>query len=563
MAATLSAHEKHVAQLFGNEYEFHIPAYQRPYAWKPEQADELVDDLLSFMQAQPGPINAIAPYFLGSIVLIKEDGKPRADVVDGQQRLTTLTILLSTLRALLPPERAVEITPYVMQPENVITGLKKQPRLQVRERDQAFFEEHVQKDGGFAKLLEAAGVLPDAQGRMRDNARLIHERLSALTQDDRERLAGFVLTRCFLVAVSTPDLESAYRIFSVMNSRGLGLSAGDILKAELVGKIPPSERDAYTKMWEDVEERLGRDAFVDLLGHIRMIARKQKPKATLLKEFVEHVASGRDPRDVIKATVVPLAEWHRQITEEAYNSAANAAAVNERLRWLNRLEFSDWLPPALAFLQRRGGDAAETALFFGKLERLAYAMMIDRWGVWDRIERFSRVTKAIEQGRLVIANKSLALSPDECKRTRKVLNGPIYEELSARARSTLLLRLDALLSGGGATYDHAIVTVEHVLPQNPAAGSKWLSWFNDEEVRRDRTHRLGNLALLTRKKNSAASNYEFNKKKEAYFLKDGVSPFPLTTQVIEHVRWTPEVVDARQKKLLRAFVKHWELDEAA
>ncbi|MCA9156206.1 MAG: HNH endonuclease [Planctomycetales bacterium] len=64
------------------------------------------------------------------------------------------------------------------------------------------------------------------------------------------------------------------------------------------------------------------------------------------------------------------------------------------------------------------------------------------------------------------------------------------------------------LSGGGATYDHAIITVEHVLPQNPKSGSQWERWFPNPAVREQWVHRLGNLALLSRRKNSSASNYE-------------------------------------------------------
>ncbi len=560
MTATLAAHEKRVTQLFNDEYEFHIPGYQRPYAWTGQQAGELVDDLVDFMRAQPGPVDGMSPYFLGSIVLIKEDAKPRAEIVDGQQRLTTLTILLSALRALLP-ESAGLLTPFIMQEENELTGVKGLPRLQVRDRDRDFFRARFQKNGGFSALLGGDEALPDAQDRMRGNARLIHQKLAELTEDERKRLAGFVLQRCFLVAVSTPDLESAYRIFSVMNSRGLDLSAADILKAELIGKVPAAERAEYTCLWEDIEEQIGRNAFVDLLGHVRMIARKQKPKATLLKEFMEHVAGDRDSRAIIAETVIPLAVWFRTIIEEAFSSTADAAKVNERLRWLNRLEFSDWIPPALAFLVRHGGDAAAAAFFFGKLERLAYAMLIGRWGVNDRIERFSGITQAIEHGSWAASNTPLSLTPGERAYTRSVLDGPVYETLSARARSTLLLRLDTLVAGGGATYDYPVVTVEHVLPQNPALDSEWTAWFPDPSERVALTHRLGNLALLTRKKNSSASNYEFSKKKAAYFLNGGVSPFPLTTQVVSHEEWTPTVIHARQKALVGAFVQHWELDD--
>lgn len=562
MVTTLSAHEKRLTQLFNDEYEFHIPGYQRPYAWTGQQAGELVDDLVDFMRAQPGPVDAMSPYFLGSIVLIKQDGRALAEVVDGQQRLTTLTILLSALRASLPADSAANLTPFIMQEENEFTGAKGLPRLQLRDRDRQFFRERFQKNGGFAALLAGDDRLPDAQDRMRGNSRLIHDKLAELDEEERKRLTAFVLQRCFLVAVSTPDLDSAYRIFSVMNSRGLDLSAADILKAQLIGNVPPAERGAYTLKWEDVEEDLGRETFVDLLGHIRMIARKQKPKATLLVEFGEHVAKGRDPREVIEDTVVPLAGWYGQILAAAYASTADAGAINERLRWLNRLEFSDWTPPALAFLQRHGSDAAATGLFLAKLERLAYAMLIARWGVNDRIERFSDLTRAIEEGRWAAADGPLSLNATERGEVLETLTGPVYLTLSARARSTLLLRLDALLAGGGATYDYPVITVEHVLPQNPAANSEWLRWFPDEEARRARTHRLGNLALLTRKKNSAASNYEFERKKTAYFLNGGVSPFPLTTQVIGHSAWTPAIVDSRQQALVDVFVAHWTLDTA-
>ncbi|CAM5791638.1 DUF262 domain-containing protein [Rhizobacter fulvus] len=117
--------------------------------------------------------------------------------------------------------------------------------------------------------------------------------LAKLQQADLVRLVQFVITRCYLVTVATPDLDSAYRIFGVLNSRGLDLSATDILKAEIIGGIELALRDDYTKKWEDEEEDLGRDEFGELFSHIRMVYRKAKPQGTLLKEFKEHVVPAR------------------------------------------------------------------------------------------------------------------------------------------------------------------------------------------------------------------------------------------------------------------------------
>ena len=97
--------------------------------------------------------------------------------------------------------------------------------------------------------------------------------------------------------------------------------------------------------------------------------------------------------------------------------------------------------------------------------------------------------------------------------------------------------------------------------KTPQAGSKWLVWFPDPAVRASVVHSLGNLALLTRKKNSSASNYEFDKKKTAYFAKGGISPFVLTTQVLRPTEWTPPVVKVRQDELMAKLEEHWRLKD--
>ena len=118
------------------------------------------------------------------------------------------------------------------------------------------------------------------------------------------------------------------------------------------------------------------------------------------------------------------------------------------------------------------------------------------------------------------------------------------------------------MSAGGASYDHPLITVEHVLPQTPGDGSEWRAWFTDEE-REYWVHRLANLILLTRRKNSEASNYEFAVKKNKYFVtKSGVSPFVLTTQVLGSESWTPEVLEQRQEELLEALAQLWRLTQA-
>lgn len=556
----LVAHEQPISRVLSNDYVFMIPPYQRPYAWTTEEAGELLNDLVEFMKTRPGEIEDMPPYFLGSIVLIKTENLANAEIVDGQQRLTTLTLLLSVIRANVGQKDAADITQLIYEKGSQVLGTQDRFRLSLRDRDREFFQKYVQREGGLADLLKLVDAGSDSQKNLRDNARLFEERIKALTETERLKIAQFIVTRCYLVVVATPDLNSAFRIFSVLNTRGLDLSATDILKAQVVGGISDSSRKIYTQRWEDIEEDLGRVSFGELFSHVRMVFRKAKPQGTLLDEFKEHVLKDMEPSRFVDEVLVPMADVYEQLSDESYSSTERAEQINEHLKWLNRLEFNDWMPPALAFAVRSRNQPDDMEKFFRDLERLAYSLLINKAGINERIERFSRLTKAIENNEdLFLDNSALQLSSIEQFATFSVLSGPIYETLSARARTAILLRLDRLVSGGGATYDYETITVEHVLPQFPPSDSEWLKWFPDPDVRAARVHILGNLALLTRKKNSSASNYDFAYKKTAYFTRGGVSPFSLTTQVLKHAVWTPEIVVERQTELLTILEKHWRL----
>jgi len=135
----------------------------------------------------------------------------------------------------------------------------------------------------------------------------------------------------------------------------------------------------------------------------------------------------------------------------------------------------------------------------------------------------------------------------------------MYSTHSPRALAVLLLRMDALMSDGSASYQHEVVSVEHVMPQQPAPNSQWSTWVPDSAVHQKWVHKLGNLTLLSRKKNSSASNYEFERKKTVYFTKGGICAFALTTQVLQHPTWTVDVMQHRQEAMLTKLESHWRL----
>lgn len=233
--------------------------------------------------------------------------------------------------------------------------------------------------------------------------------------------------------------------------------------------------------------------------------------------------------------------------------------MNRLLRWLNKIDNADWVPPVLWFLSRNLNSPATLSKFLTDVERLAAGMMILRFNINERINRYARVLTDLEAGNdLYGSESSLQLTETEKLNIIKILNGDLY--LETKTRLYVLLRLDVALAQDDIEYKHSTITVEHVLPQTPKADSEWVQWFPDEEMRGKYTHRIANLVLLTRKKNSEAQNYDFEEKKTKYFISaKGVSTFAITSQVLNQTIWNSSVLDTRQTNLMSMLKTLWRL----
>ena len=557
-----------VRKVFSDDFVFNIPNYQRPYAWTTEQTEQLLIDLIDALGDESTDIHQISPYFLGNIVLIKPTGESESEVVDGQQRLTTLTILFSVLRKL---REKPTLTKYICQPEDEEEGTPERPRLKLRERDCDFFEEYIQKSDGIEKLQQIhLDSLPDSQRNIVENTRLLLERIAKELPEESQKLrfTQFLVQRCYLVLVHTPDFDSAYKIFSVLNDRGLDLSITDILKADVIGKLSQYKRQEkkYTRKWEDLEQLLGRRDFTELFSYIRMIYAQRNLESTVLKSFRTYVLErqeNKDPRYLIDKVIEPYAKALENIKNYTFASTGNASEINLLFRWLQRIGHSDWIAPGILYLTKYRHEPEQLLKFFTHLERLAAGLMILKANITKRIKRYADLIKTIENdGDLYALNSPLQLSREEQQKICDRLNGDIYNTYKARnARLYILLRLNSAISDGNSNYDsYGKITIEHILPQNPKPDSQWLNLFSPEEKEKY-LHRLSNLVLLSRQKNSSASNYDFQRKKEKYF-NNPVSTFALTVQVLKEQAWTPEIVEARQRYLLEELKRVWQLNSS-
>lgn len=566
----ITGKEYPISDIFTSKFEYHIPSYQRPYAWEKEQAETLFDDLLDFYQNQPQDDN----YFLGSIVLIKEDedNKPLSYVIDGQQRLTSLSILLSVITSWITDIRLrTKVEKYLFEDGDELIGLEPRPRLFLRPKEQDFFRHYIQEvriEELLSLKLDNPVFDTEAKKHIRINCQAFKERLDQYFEpesDDFKKFVGFILTRCYLISVMTPSQTSAFRVFSVMNSRGLDLLPIDIFKADIIGEIPSNHQNVYTQKWEDMENDLTRQGFNELFVHIRMIYAKEKLREELVTNFKKTVKTRINNSEVfIDNVLTPYCKAYNTIKQCNYTLPSDTTKqkkINDTLKWLNKGFNYDWMPATLRFM-RDEPDFDYLLWFLNKMERLAVCLMITGKDVNKRISRYKLILEEMEarSHNLESPLASIELTLEEKTAFIDVLGGDVYH-MTSRYRNYIIQRLDSFVSDGAATYDEKVFTIEHVLPQTVNPESQWAQLWPDEERRAYWMHKIANLVPLARKINSAAQNYDFNEKKEKYFRnsRTGTTSYNLTTQVLSIPAWTEDVVKNRQEKLLNVFKTNWEL----
>ncbi|AGF53578.1 slr7024 (plasmid) [Synechocystis sp. PCC 6803] len=572
---TIYALEHPLRNVFSpKDYQFKIPEYQRPYAWTNDQAEEFWNDLINALDQKE---EEEPEYFLGSMVLVKSENKPEAEVVDGQQRLTTLTILFAVIRHHLSPSSTAYSKIENLFFEEDFDG-QKRPGLTTRKQDNQFFADNIYTPGGIENLIKQdSGFDSDSQIKMRDNAiffdKQLKNKLKEISDQDKDqwltKLLGNILKCCHLVVVSTNDFEKAYRIFSTINSRGLNLTHNDILKAEIISKMDDGKkRKEYTEIWDSMEGDLGRSQFESLFAYIFRIEYQERPSKSILTEYRKRVLPKYEekyPKDHVFKFVDELLLPSSKVLEIINNQNFECEdleiqdSINNYLGWLNLIDNDDWKAPLISFMIRYRNESTKLLKFLVELERYAAAIMFLRFDINARARAYRPVILAtLESAGEAIDTLEKALDIEkQDELIKKVLEGDIYKDKTRR--KYILLRLDSALaeSGQSESLKSKTLTIEHVLPQSLTLEWKSLGW--NEENHAIWVNRLGNLALLSQKKNSSGSNLSFEIKKKEYFQKKGSVTFPITTRILSYSTWTPAIVEQNQNFYIKTLKKVWRL----
>lgn len=591
-----------LSKVFCADFNFRIPYFQRPYDWDEKEIVCLFDCLYESWNDNPNNT-----YFLGSIVLAKSEESSCHEVIDGQQRLTTLSILYSVLSryfANAHQSQWKDSTEKILrEPGDVGVGREPSVRLKLRTADQEYFEEIVQdpcrwdlsaiesaaanyndsKTNAFHAALAKNFPLPENPSQiliLKNTAlmsELIRNRFTKNQTDeiDIEKLQSFTVflnTCCYLVTVCTRTKEFAIQIFSVMNSTGKNLIASDLIKADVIEMLDDAKRKQYSDKWEECENELGRDGFQTLFNKIMMIFApdenlRDRTNLGPVGVWKKYIKNNFYPEEFIDNKLIPYSQAFSIIRNGNYELFGDARGraneslrlqINSTLGWLNRLPNDDHLPVAIKFMAEKKYSPDQICVFLKKLERMAACFMTIGIPRTTSSNRYEDIIRQMEIAESIEDIKALELNDDEKVQFWEKLNGDIYN-MNTKKRMYLMLRLDSFMSDDATTYDRKKASIEHVLPQTIDAGSEWSKDWNDEE-KALWLHRLGNLAMLTRANNSRASNQSFSEKKKLWLgIKGGMTTYNLTRQLLNVNDWTPGVVEERQIELMNVFAEKYEL----
>ncbi|WOV90266.1 MAG: DUF262 domain-containing protein [Candidatus Zeuxoniibacter abyssi] len=270
-----------VSEIFGNKNSFYkIPNYQRPYNWESEQVEQMWDDLY---EAYKG--DDIENYFLGSIIVTpSEDGY--FDVIDGQQRITTLIILFccAANATSMSPSTVEEVKDAVQ----ASVGKKIRLKLITEINQQIHFEQEIVNNNDLHNIRANKRIRKD--NKYINTAIIFNEKIKKIN-NELEGFIRYILDKTTLIKIHCTNKSFAIKLFQVLNDRGLDLTQADLVKSFLLEKLEEEDREKFISNWKDIKRGMDfvNTTMEGILGYYEYYLLASNPKKSLSDEIANWI----------------------------------------------------------------------------------------------------------------------------------------------------------------------------------------------------------------------------------------------------------------------------------
>lgn len=552
-------------ELIGNGRLYRVPPYQRDYSWTEEQWEDLWADVCELV---PRPEDT---HYMGALVVEAESDR-RFSVIDGQQRIATLSVLtlvvIGRLQALADAgvdpeanrERARQLRSRFIG-EKDPASLVEASKLTLNENDDGFYQEYLVQ----LRVPRNPRRLPESNRLLWACFTYFQRQVEAWSGQDGQRLAQLVsetLGRQLLfIRIAVDNELNAYTVFETLNARGLELSATDLLKNYLFSRLATAaDRSALQRRWRNLMETVRQERFPEFLRyHLQCELPRVRSQRLfkLVRERVQNASAVFALMDVLEARSEVYAALFDPQHEYWIERPGCVRSIQElkvlRVRQLAPLVFAAW--------ERFGPED------LARLLKLVVVVLF-RYSTVSRLNP-NALEPVFHEAARGLLDRSLRTPAD----VFRVL-APVYVDddafrqafatMSVAARGQnkglvryVLARLESDASGRDCDWETDPGTIEHILPENPTAA--WDESFPSDQADRW-IDRIGNFTWLEATANRRAGGRGPAEKAEIY----RGSAFALTRAVAGLLEngWTSAMIDRRQHEMAARAVHLWRSDFA-
>lgn len=554
-----------IGELFGNKDAlYQIPRYQRPYSWGEDQLNKLWDDLREAQQSEPN-------YFLGSIITAKpEEASNYLDIVDGQQRLTTLLILLCVCRDVYPEINStlLEKDPFAIDGSTIRSSIRlndrfERLRLKTHSNHESDFTDLIIKEGKASEnkrpYKKDLRIEQEPKFKFQNTSAFFREKMEELGEEESGHFINYLFNSVKIIRIDCQSVSFAIKLFQVLNDRGLDLSNADLIKSFLIGKIhkkyeddseiKKQHEDQFMDDWKSCENMATDtdESMNNLFVMYEYYLLGKNPERSLYDEL-RNLFEKEDANEVIKQFKDFVATYKLQI----YNSESTTIYSLYYLRWSVY-----WRTIVTTALYEK---YPEFDNFLIKFRRYYYLNWISG-NTLSKIKQssFNLIGYLKEHKPLaeIETEWNKQLNEDVIQRAINNLDSDIYFEPWCKP---LLFMIEYAQQDKPQFYsmgDRNIQT-EHILPRAYKSVEEW-QFVNGISDIEGWIHTGANLTLLSGTKNLNARNYAFAVKQKSY---DGtglenaddkkISSFKITQDIVNdyhnkkyNMEWSVEAINAR------------------
>ena len=521
MTTTIEVNKQSVEALLGSgkSKPFVIPEYQRPYAWTDEQVETLFEDLWEFTTTIGGTENE-SSYFLGSVVSYEnEDGEQ--EIIDGQQRITSLFLLLRAIYTKLTQtsssERTAEANNFISKIEPTIWRTNKLTGT-VDYKDILLTSRVVNNDGNeiLCSILESGQADENAKDNYSKNYRLFQELFDRHSTENPLMVYQFIyalLNQAILLPITADTQDTALTIFSTLNDRGLPLSDADIFKAKIYNRLEAEDKKAFIERWKDLDEDAAeanesiQQLFYYNMFYYRALEKDTKSTTPGLRKYYAANKFERLYTPELMDTLFAILDLWVVVNkgEELENEPwSKNIKIRQRLDILTSYPNEFWKYPVVIYYVCYRNEADFETKFAKFLNKLLMELMT---------KYLTTPTINAVKPDIMKLNAAIVASDVPAFEFKTVDMSQLETYIHSPNRNVVRMLLKTL------AYEHqdellpAKWEIEHILPR------KWqTNYFPDEsdDTMKEKIEQIGNKLPFEKKLNIVAGNGYFDKKKKAY-----------------------------------------------